>query len=390
MAKGVSFNSSEYTSKYDPIFQGTDYWDTYQSIVNQYKDGVPYNWFRGFTGKHQTDVYNHKMAYSNALNALVEQMRADKYNSPANQAELEKQAGLNPDLTGVSGSGTSESAIVPNQTPMEFENPVPHLVSFLSMIGGAVAGAQSMISQKVVNDGLRLQNLEIADNIVLGELGRLNIDSDGADIMPAFTLGFSTGSRSMDKKLESRAKSLYDSISHKISSKGYERDLANIRKQTFDITSSAGYSNDDDFYQGLATRMADAYQKLIDMQMSVQRKEYKSRSDYLDNFDSGLSATTQNSENQSRSDYLDNFDPSLSASTDNEANKRSSNRDKQWNEFISIQHGVIGYIRSEAKKGNSDAIDLLFRIFGENVSTANVLSPIREIGLGLKSWPHEE
>lgn len=346
MAKGVSFNSSEYTSKYDPIFKDTDYWDTYQSIVNQYKDGVPYNWFRGLTGKHSTDVYNHKMAYSNALNALVEQMRLDEYNSPKEQVKREKEAGLNPDLTGVSGSGLSDSASTPNENPLQFENPIPHMVSFLSMVGNAAIGVQSMMSQKIVNDGMRLQNLDLADNIVLRELGRANLDPQGADIIPSFKLGFNTGSRHQDKYLERRASALYDSISHKIATKSYERDLANIRKETFDITSSAGYSSDDDFYEALANEMAKAYQDVLNLELNTRSKSLSNEST-----------------------YLDNVDPTASAQSLNESHRRSSNRDKQWNNAITTQRGMIKFLQKWSKKGSVAATSILFRIFGENSST---------------------
>lgn len=346
MAKGVSFNSAEYTSKYDPIFKNTDYWDTYQSIVHQYKDGVPYNWFRGLTGQYQTDLYNHKMAYSNALNALQEQMRLDKYNSPAEQAQREKEAGLNPDLTGVSGTGLSDSAATPNENPMQFENPIPHMVSFLSMIGNAAIGVQSMMSQEIVNDGMRLQNLDLADNIVLRELGRANLDPEGADIMPSFKLGFNTGSRHQDKYLEKRASALYDSISHKIATKSYQRDLARIRKEAFDITSSAGYSSDDDFYEALADEMAKAYQEILNLELDTKSKSLSNEST-----------------------YLDNVDPAASAQSQNESYRRSSNRDKQWNDAITTQRGLIKFLQKWSKKGNPIATSILFRIFGETSST---------------------
>lgn len=374
MSRGISFSTADYKAQYDPIFKDTDYWDTYQSILHQYKDAPSSNWWRQLTGKAQSDLYNHKQAFSNALNALVEQKRSDEYNSESSQVERMQEAGLNPDLLGTGNASQTDGADLPTQEPMQFENPVPHMVSFLSMIGSAVTGSQAMISQKIVNDGLRLQNLKTADDIVLGELGRMNLDPLGADIMPAFKLGFSTGSRSMDKKLESRAHALYDSISHKISSKTYEKNLADVRKGLYDIKSSAGYSDDDDFYSKLAEKMADAYQKIIEIENRTKTKGFSVQNKRLDN----------------ESEYLENFDPVQQANTENESNKRSYNKDKQWNEFISIQKGIIGFIRNQAKKGDTAAIDLIFRIFGENVDTNDNLSAIHQSnssGLGtIANW----
>lgn len=362
MAKGVSFNIGSYRNQYDDIFKDTDYWDTYQGILNQYKDGVPQNWWRDLTGKTQTDMYNHKMALSNALNSLVETMRSTEYNSETATTERMREAGLNPDILGTDSGSESPASPMSEQQPMQFENPVPHMVSFLSMIGGAVAGVQSMVSQKVVNSGMRLQNLSLVNELALSGLARSNIDYDPAtEIMPAISLGFDTGSRSLNRKLEHAAKSFMGSLPARTARKGLERDLAKVRKEAFDITSSAGYSDDDKFYQGLADKMAEAYQLLIELEMSNKTKEFSTR-------------------NQ----YLDTFDPALSADADNESNTRSKSKDKQWNKFMSIEHGIIKYIRDEANKGNPDAIDLIFRIFGEQTHTSNALSPFKEIGLGIE------
>lgn len=346
MAQGVSFNIGSYRNQYDDIFKDTDYWDTYQGILHQYKSGVPQNWWRDFTGKTQTDMYNHKMALSNALNSLVETMRSTEYNSESATTERMREAGLNPDILGTETGSETSSSPMTEQQPMQFENPVPHMVSFLSMIGGAVAGAQSMVSQKVVNNGMRLQNLSLVNELALSGLARSNMDYDPAtEIMPAISLGFDTGSRSLNRKLESAAKSFMGSLPARTARKGLERDLAKVRKEAFDITSSAGYSDDDKFMSGLANKMAEAYQLLIELEMSNKTKELTSRNEYLDTFDS-----------------------SASASSENVSNYRSEAKDKQWNRAINAQKGLISYLRKWSQNGSVLATDILFRIFGEQTA----------------------
>ncbi len=105
-ANGSLFNFNESIQSMRPNGMSDADW---QQIVNSNPYGTsvrnPTMWDNfltnlGFTSKY--DAYNAERLqnYQNYISQQVERWRQDKYNSPAHQAELLRQAGINPDISG--------------------------------------------------------------------------------------------------------------------------------------------------------------------------------------------------------------------------------------------------------------------------------------------------
>lgn len=329
---------ADYRNQYDSLFQGTDYWDTYQGLLTQYSQFPEATFLGDLTGKNQTNRYNHLQNLGTALASLAENLRSTEYNSVESQVQREKAAGLNPDLTGVSGAGETSDSEMPQPIPATYDNPLPHIMSFMSMVGNAVIGAQSMLSQSVVNDSMRLQNLLTSKEIVLNDLGSVNPFEEG-DIKPAFKLGYNTGSRNLDKKLERLSTRLYDSTEHHLSYRSRNKDINKIRKENFDIISSAGYSDDDEVYNKTAEFIAD--QTILLHQLE------------------------------------------LDSST--ESAKTVKYRKKLWNDAIQQETRYIKWLKKRASKGNRTASRVLMWMSAEPGSGEGFLSGAISTGANLIS-----
>lgn len=160
---GGSFrNESINEQYYDKLFKDTDYYDLYRSIINSYDVAPPTSFFGHITGKNATNAYNHEMSKRDELNALVEKMYNENYNSPLEDVERLRAAGLNPDLTGLSGASASPTS--PNGIPQNVaaENGVPIIQSAVGVLLNVVGIAKtfvdgyfhvdSMLNQKAINE----------------------------------------------------------------------------------------------------------------------------------------------------------------------------------------------------------------------------------------------
>ena len=334
----TSFDSSEY----DDLFKDTEYWDLYQAIIRQYANAPKGSVWGAFTGQNERDIYNHNQSRSDAINALLETMRSEKHNSTASQVARDKEAGLNPDLLGVSDAGQSKGSNIPVNPGLQPDSSFQNIVSFLGTISTAVSASQSMISQSLVNDAQRLDNLSTINDISLSTIGKTGIDYDpNYEIMPAISFGYRTGNKRLDNKLEKSSRSWMGTVASRASIKSNEKTLAQTRKELHDIQSSAGYSDDDDIYSKVAQRVAPLYQMLLESDM------YKNIS-----------------KNYSDKKYFDNFDAGLKAEVDNSSNRKSKYQVDFWKKAFGIERGVIKLLRDESSKGNAQATDLLFRLFG--------------------------
>ena len=110
-----------------------------------------------------TDLYN---AFVGNLNAVLQKENSRLYNTPKNQAALENEAGLNPDLTGISGSGAVTDADnpvdMPNLSEMasaSSDGDPAQLVSMLSGIFSGTVGAVTQIAQFGLNSKLAASSL---------------------------------------------------------------------------------------------------------------------------------------------------------------------------------------------------------------------------------------
>lgn len=151
-AGSVSWNNAEDTSQWEEMFKDTPYWPLYLSIIAQYSEDVPDTIAGSLTGANDLNEYDRRQARNQALTQLASQMQKDNYNSPLNQVSLERQAGLNPDLTGISGVGktdgsdfTPPNATAPN-TSSDFTSALGIFNSFSNVLDFATSALERISS----------------------------------------------------------------------------------------------------------------------------------------------------------------------------------------------------------------------------------------------------
>ena len=257
---GIQFEDDFDTSLYDDAFLGTDYEDLYKATLQQYQYEPQRAFLGNLTGKNQENSYNHDQARSDALNALLDQKRQDEYNDPMSQVARDKAAGLNPDLQGLSGEGQTEDATSgePNKASPAMDV-VPHILSFMQMVGSAALKVQSGITQDMVNEGIELDNVAKAKTLALQGLSGIDPIKpfDKNELRASFSLDFPTLSRRRQKKLRNLASNLYGSVEHELAWRKANKDKASLRQELFDVQSSPGYSESDETMTETAKFLAD-------------------------------------------------------------------------------------------------------------------------------------
>lgn len=331
------------SSPYDEIFKDTPYWDTYQATLNQYAQGPEAQWL-GFLGADAKNAYQHNQSRMNAINALLEQKRLDEYNDPASQAAREKQAGLNPDLTGLSDVGQSDSASTPNQSDMQYENPIPHMVSFLTMLGGAVNGIQSLKTNSILAEGAELENYAKAKDIVLGTLQNFNpkdlsyLAEDGSYLIPK--MNNSGTSRRVARRLNKVYNQFWDSVEHDVAWRRANGNKAEQRQRLFDIISTPGYNDNDVTMRKTAKFIADQMLDIQKLQMEASK----------------FGATGEKA------------------------------RQKLWSNALESERGFMKWLRERADKGDVVATRLLLSLIGspnmqDNASVLGSLGKVAKFAI---------
>lgn len=172
----ISYKSSKLVNNIPSNIEGT----RFENIQNPYTN-LPRqqtfwdrfaNWF-GFRSGYDKATEQYQMA-SDEYNAQLSQLASEeKYNSPIEQAARMRQAGLNPDLTGVSGEPASE---FDNQqespdvsTGMDF-NPLDLIStignSFLSTISGTMSLLMDINSYRQARIATDEKDLDFASKLI--------------------------------------------------------------------------------------------------------------------------------------------------------------------------------------------------------------------------------
>lgn len=178
-------DDSKKMSHWDNLFKDTDYWDSYQSIINAYDEPTPQTLWGALTGKNETNAYNHQMARNNAIDALAQKMRDEQYQSYENQVQQQRKAGLNPDLNGVQAGqvGQSSSNGVPDvsaESPLRVANDI---FSAVMSAYNLATQYQNTLSSSFDLDSQRIDNQMkmdlFAGNYILGNIVPASFTTDG-------------------------------------------------------------------------------------------------------------------------------------------------------------------------------------------------------------------
>lgn len=272
-----------------------------KNVVNPYRSGFgpagidtnPSGIFGSFT-KEDEAQYNVDMANAQWLAQLSLIDYQNQYNSPENQALLMKQAGLNPDLLGLSGvqpsaDGSAPSAAAPSgSNPLETVGQAASIfgtvISMTNMIaGGAVALSGKMLDNDIKNLEKVSKTLGVAGDVASQIKPRplqdyaLTLD-DGSTVLdasrivadyPFQSLGASRRNQRNLAKAYERFRNSPATLSRYY---GYETKVAQERMKLGEITSDPRYGGTDaeivEAWKPYTKAMADMTKEMLDAQKS--------------------------------------------------------------------------------------------------------------------------
>lgn len=283
-------------------FAGTMYSDLWEN--NPYADMYykPTFWdYIGLSNKAKDANSEYERLYNEYIAGIYQLQEQDKYNSPANQAKLERQAGLNPNVTGISGAGESSGLVPPNagmNPALNGQSPAQSAFGVITQVlGFATSTLQSIMSIKSLSAGITGQNLsnfsdfiEFARPQIVNEYARRFSGSDGnnwSDVRDVSSRIFD--SRSDRRKYSKAFDYLLSSSQFTASEQAYKNMTAN------DIAMKH-------FIGGL-----------VDLEIQAKKHNYKGsisqaiyNKGFYDNLDSFAAASAQNRENNNRG-WLDKW-----------------------------------------------------------------------------------
>lgn len=308
---------------WNDLFANTDYYGLYQSIMDSYNVAPP-NTFWGFlTGQNKTNAYQHEMQKRDELSALAEKMYNEQYASFANQASLQRQAGLNPDINGVDGGFTSDLAPDAPNPSISAQNPLDVVQGAAGVLLNAFSLGKGIAEGFLSFKSMRLDNY--AKKMALaGDLAGF--------ITPQSAYGFEDGASSQYQQIDMLTSSLFRKrdarmMSHYLKQivenpyfksgyygnlKSYSRD----RQDYFINTSGDHWSEDDKVMDILSKGLSDVVNLALKSSANRTVSDNQEAVEFNDIFDSSLSATSENSENELQSYKKDIANTMLSMVSD--------------------------------------------------------------------------
>lgn len=301
---GGSQRSQDVSDDYwEKLFSGTDYYDLYQSIMNSYGVAPPNTFWGALTGQNKTNAYQHEMSKRDELSALAEKMYNEEYNSYANQSELMREAGLNPDLLGVTGGASSEMSpdgVNPNIGAANgldvIQGAAGIVINAFTLGKGIAEGVMSFKSMKLDNLAKRMT---LAVDLASFITPQNALEHDASAQYGEIDMLTSSLFRKRDSRKMSHL--LKQIVEHPRFKEGYYTNLNNYGKNRFEYftTSSGEHWDDDDkvmdvISRGLSDIVALSFKTSKERQISDDIEAIE----FNDSFDSALSGSAENSENE--------------------------------------------------------------------------------------------
>lgn len=205
---------------YRSLFVGTEYEDLFNSIVEKYNTPLPNTFWGAISGKNKENEYNHKMTMYSELSALATKMYDEEYQSPTSEVNRLRAAGLNPDLTGLTGASAAE--MTPHGAPsgVQATNPLQLTQSVLQFAFSTYQAIQGFKSQ-----ALDLESKSLDNMIKMMDSSRPAIVENMAKILAKGSQGASDWSQIMLLHNPFRK----DSRSYKRWAKAFQKELSSSR-----------------------------------------------------------------------------------------------------------------------------------------------------------------
>lgn len=251
--------------------------------------------------------------------ALAEKSYNEEYDSAAAQTQRERDAGLNPDLTGNIDSGSSSAlkddgnpAIAPESDASSVGNFASVILSGVQMAFGLASGAMSAIgsfqnirSKSLANDAAFLDNAFSALPMVSDAVD-LNVkDSpDGVAVS-----NFNRALRSIlgvrgARRYTSAVTSLASSLQGQESEFGLRSKRAGSRSDYYNITSGSNYSEFDDCMKEIRSELSDLFFSIQKKGAESQRAELVYNKEYYQGHDGAQMAAEDLEQNKGRTSLM--------------------------------------------------------------------------------------
>lgn len=286
-------------------FLGTDYEDLWEN--NPYA-GLYYEptfWDKiGLSNKSKDANAEYDRLYAEYIAGLYDQQRQDEYNSPASEAQRMREAGLNPDLQGLSGASNTDEMNSPNAGPNPALNGQSPIHNILTTITSVLGFATSTMQQIQAIKGMSFDN-------VSKSLGNFQEFTRLAEphIVNEYAKMFSAGDKYSGDWISTQDVSA--------NSLGLNRRQTKRYKEAFTaLLSSSRFTSAEKAYQNLNANdlaMRHYVGKMTELAYLAQKNKYKGDiskaiydTNYFDNLDGKTAATAQNRENNNKG-WLDKW-----------------------------------------------------------------------------------
>lgn len=278
---------------YSELWENNPYADMYYQ---------PTFWdYVGLSNKAKDANNEYERLYNEYVAGIYQMQEQDKYNSPANQAKLEKEAGLNPDITGISGSGVSSGFTPPNAGMNPALNGASPAQNAIGVISSVLSFATNTLHQIESLQGLKEDNMSKSIS---------NFDSFAKLAEPVITStyaqNFSAGSSAKWEDVRDSFVNRFDSSSERKRAKKAFQYVLNHSQYTAS-RNAAQNLNDRDL--AIGTLM----DGVIKLQLEATKHGYKSDiaklafdTDYYSNM-SGKSFATYDTSNSRNSAWLNKW-----------------------------------------------------------------------------------
>lgn len=310
-------NSRKY---WDDLFKDTDYYDQYKSIWTKYETETPWTFWGWLTGQNATNQYKHDMSRQDELVALHQKMYDENYMSYKNQAQEMRDAGMNPDLSGVSPQAGSVGAMnragIPDGQAANPLGIVGSIASSLMSVVGIASEIYGTYAKSLELDNMKIDNAQKMDSYALSYVldnvePRSVVDGSLADDVRVDLID---SSRNFARKYYSmnnrQSRQFQNAVSRKLDSPeyfskyyGFMSSGSSSRKSYVQDTSGSFYDDQDETMRILFGELIDAQYK----SSIAESKAKKNISDYNSKYYSSLNpyeaAKAENETNITKSDF---------------------------------------------------------------------------------------
>lgn len=299
-------------------------------------------------------------------NALMQKEYDERYNDPLAQAERERAAGLNPNLTGNVSAGESSPIQDDGNPPIAPGADDLNMVqNFATSILSGVQFAFGIAKDFQALHSMKLDNLGKEDNFTMNAL--LNVvpevydDEKGVDwaVVPSYYNSFKQAygnvmSKKQFERFVKRASAFQSGLAFREKQFGSLDNRASRRKSYFRNVSGDDYSESDDVMRGISKALSDLALKLFKNRTEADNLKALNDSDYESMVRPKKNYNDQQYE-VSRNGSTEGLEHNQGLILDNQLKSDQHQMNQYKYELRSSFNGMMSYLTNLENKGNNFA-----------------------------------